>query len=888
MLDGYGVVWTREALARDVLQNFFDAATDFGEVTVEVDASTHRVLVRGPAEFDLDLLGYVGATTKRDGTTAGGFGEGFKICALVALRDFGAGLRAGSGERGFRAVLDPIPLGKELCYAPETLPGARGSFVELTGCDAALLAAFDAARDLFVHPENGKLGETIASAPGVAFVRSTIAGQGEIYYRRQRRGVHRFYRGPAITLRHDAPIRALEGDRDRSDVPLDPVAEAITAALPVEGVRAILWALEDDWRYGSTMLRAIVRAATARELRFDFPAKYVARDGEDGGLSALAERGGRVLCAGYLAQLGMRRPRDLFSGDLQTRAPTPIERGRFYALRDLYTALAGSPPKHDALEVFALEGAAVLGQHLGDKVIVGAELLHGPFVRAAGTVLHELAHERGGESSPGFLGQLESLIAAAIARPEEVDRAKERFRDAEPVELDVAAAAQDEEEEDAEDLEKKKKDDRHPYVHDGVYAPELAHRRLSLRDAELFIELVVPPAWPPTERVIEALDRVAARLALDVRARVCVVTGPRTAALYSALGLPTLWAGKRACGGPAEPSLSVRLYDHDGEQLPWPTDAELEVWLRSAQTRGSAIERERRARIGAARAAVRREVIGDEAAAAYDAWHAWRERVSGVLEPSPFDHELSGVWGIGCDAARERAAIAAPPGLDAAALRALLKTEVNADRDRVAQFHAAWPRLDDADAFDKGVLWAASGAAMLALEDGEDAARAAYDEVRAMADRALELAMPFQMRGELLRLALDEVGMSSAHYGRRRWVRGAARDALERAIPAALTEAAAYEGVAGLSFGMRFPIARIARAAPDPASDPTRDTAIARAAAVKSAYEAAAHLGPARAAARALDEVLARYDDEPEVGQGDLPRALAFARGDRVTAWWKR
>ena len=361
ILDTYGVRWSRETFARDVLQNFFDAAADFGDVTIDIDAASRRVAVRGPAEFDLDLLAYVGASTKRDGTTAGGFGEGFKICALVALRDFGASLRAGSGARALRALLDPVPLGRELCYAPEALePGAGGSFVELSGCDDALLEAFRTARDRFRHAHNRRIGPLVAATAdrSAGFARSGLGAIGELYYRRQERGGYRSYGAhPALTLLHDAPLDALEGDRDRRDLRPEPLAEAIARRLEPEGVRDVIFALERDWEHGSAILRAVVSAARERELRFEFPDGWLARDGDDGGLTALAERQGFRLAAAYLSKIGMRRPRDRYRGELETRPPTPLERARFDALRDLYVELAGAEPKIDALEVFSLRGA---------------------------------------------------------------------------------------------------------------------------------------------------------------------------------------------------------------------------------------------------------------------------------------------------------------------------------------------------------------------------------------------------------------------------------------------------------------------------------------------------------------------------------------------------
>lgn len=46
----------------------------------------------------------------------GGFGEGFKVCALLGVRDFGLSIDAGAGEHELSVLLDPVPLGRELCY----------------------------------------------------------------------------------------------------------------------------------------------------------------------------------------------------------------------------------------------------------------------------------------------------------------------------------------------------------------------------------------------------------------------------------------------------------------------------------------------------------------------------------------------------------------------------------------------------------------------------------------------------------------------------------------------------------------------------------------------------------------------------------------------------
>src|SRR5207245_6692457 len=83
--------------------------------------------------------------------------------------------------------------------------------------------------------------------------------------------------------------------------------------------------------------------------------------------------------------------------------------------------------KPRALEVFSREGAAVLGQHLGEKIIVARELIDEGFDAIASTMLHELSHEAGGEESATFHARLTRLIGAALARPDRVVAARAHY-----------------------------------------------------------------------------------------------------------------------------------------------------------------------------------------------------------------------------------------------------------------------------------------------------------------------------------------------------------------------------------------------------------------------------------------------------------------------------
>ncbi len=273
LLDGYKVRWSRETVARDIVQNFFDEVEDFRQVTVEVDAGRGTVEVRGPSGFDLEYLRYIGATTKVTRRAAGGFGEGFKVCALVLVRDFHCVVTAGSRRWEIQPVLRPMKLGRELCYEVRTRPAEEahpGSFVRIEGADARLCAVFAGAKALFRHPENPRLGRPIHvdAAAGIGVFEALDDKVGELYYRRQLRGTLRFAEGSALTFAFDARLDTLEGDRDRRDLALaSPLVAAVAAGLPDEVLAQLIRRLRAYWHHGGKVLGALLGEARRRGLR---------------------------------------------------------------------------------------------------------------------------------------------------------------------------------------------------------------------------------------------------------------------------------------------------------------------------------------------------------------------------------------------------------------------------------------------------------------------------------------------------------------------------------------------------------------------------------------------------------------------------------------------
>ena len=91
---------------RDLVQNFYDELgprrfkKEFRISVEKRDGGIAEIrMSMSGRPFSYEWLSYIGGTTKKDnGGTVGMYGEGFKICALVLIRDFGAELTMRSSD----------------------------------------------------------------------------------------------------------------------------------------------------------------------------------------------------------------------------------------------------------------------------------------------------------------------------------------------------------------------------------------------------------------------------------------------------------------------------------------------------------------------------------------------------------------------------------------------------------------------------------------------------------------------------------------------------------------------------------------------------------------------------------------------------------------------
>src|SRR5271166_4171013 len=91
----WGVDWDEVYIARDLMQNFFDA--NRGRLSeVRVVANGKDVRITAPSAFNLERLFYLGSEKGED--DIGHYGEGFKVAATCLLRDHCVSVLAASGK----------------------------------------------------------------------------------------------------------------------------------------------------------------------------------------------------------------------------------------------------------------------------------------------------------------------------------------------------------------------------------------------------------------------------------------------------------------------------------------------------------------------------------------------------------------------------------------------------------------------------------------------------------------------------------------------------------------------------------------------------------------------------------------------------------------------
>lgn len=257
MVMTYPLHWTKRQMMENFIQNFYDAV-GYERFADECTCSYENgnLILEAQSEFSWDLLTGFGVSTKRDGDTfyAGRFGEGFKIAALAAYRDFhySVTMQSGNWRLEVTEVEDRIEdvLVSFLAYRIEEYDEACPEYgitrLLLGNADVGLVELFKQEKIHFYYQQNPLLGKPIYEEKQFSVYHAPEdSPTGRLFISLQDRAKLPI---PVVFCNHSYVVE--EDDRDRTFLPAHHVENAICMIiwmLPGEARYELLLAMRSRW-----------------------------------------------------------------------------------------------------------------------------------------------------------------------------------------------------------------------------------------------------------------------------------------------------------------------------------------------------------------------------------------------------------------------------------------------------------------------------------------------------------------------------------------------------------------------------------------------------------------------------------------------------------------
>ena len=462
ILETYGVSWTLEKVARDTLQNFFDSNGQTLE-GIGIEASQRKddnyaVRIEGNAAYDHRYLMHLGATSKSDDEfSAGGFGEGAKVMALVLLRDYGfSQVRFGSRDWVMEYYLDKLPEGEyvddtrglhaELKRVAEPI---EGSFVEFVTGNGAHAQEFAKAKDLFYHPDNYDFRKPLLDIPGVGgfnFVPSTERYKtlGNFYHVGQRRHYEKEEWGTVQHFNLWTWQKLLEKkDRDRgivthSEVKNQVIPTIIKAASTEQLIKVVrstksVWSNLEYFQASYDILEAAAKRLASEKVTLKFDGKYLASVGcLSWHMTGALQEAGYKLCPSFFSDIGMASASEKYR-ELQkhSRIASNSREMKLMGILQETVKLMGSENREIWLFDREKEKSVSLGQDNGTFVWLAREVMQMSYYDAMSVYLHELDHRHGHDGQREFSDSLTKTMAQitklALIYTKECNELKDRW-----------------------------------------------------------------------------------------------------------------------------------------------------------------------------------------------------------------------------------------------------------------------------------------------------------------------------------------------------------------------------------------------------------------------------------------------------------------------------
>ncbi len=480
ILESYKVAWYIEKVARDTLQNFFDAAggtldgVDFKIEEIKQDGgeSKYKIRIEGSSSYDYRKLLHIGGTGKDDNTTVGGFGEGTKIIPLALIRDFKAeDIKFGADNWETQFYLESVPAGsydepvRGLYANKKSVSPIAGNYFEATLSNRQEAEAFIKAKELFYHSENLDFKDPTFESDAGGFKFLGSKEKGHLYDAGQRRHFENADTGwdKVEGVNIWSKYKKFGTDRDRGSVSRyevkDKVVKDIIRSADENALRKILSDMESVWPSGSNwshevsyyLLFEAVSRMKELELKMEFDDKYLAASTfMPTAITEALVAEGYVICQYFFEKIGMKTAKERFK-EMQTHfrvEPAPEQNRRHDLLYDAVEQIKkifdanneGKEIKPKNIWMFSRqdEKNIIQGQYNEDYVWISEEIIEGKFAKALATYLHELDHKFGSDQSAEFsyalTDTLELVIEAITQNPDKFAKLQSEWEKRTPYE----------------------------------------------------------------------------------------------------------------------------------------------------------------------------------------------------------------------------------------------------------------------------------------------------------------------------------------------------------------------------------------------------------------------------------------------------------------------
>ena len=475
----YGVRWTKEQTLRDFVQNFYDG-TGWKRFNKDFVCSYSDGIMKMEARgegFGDEWLRYLGTSTKRDKAAAGRFGEGFKIAALAAYRDFGWSVWMESKEWRIHITEEPqLVDGKSIAFLAYDKEVRKDDHCSVLTIGSVTQKDYETAKKAvqdFFYPGHPRCAKEICGEMGYAgcewgVFEAAEGNGGAIFIRGQLRAELPI---PLVFFDMGYSIRDDKRDRPRMDeIDVTDFLCSIAYQMNPSESFAVLERLEKAWGSGKYVAQGwkmdltefINKLATFASYSLDCLRRFRERYG---GSVVVDDMGGRdraVVAAWFKSSpyykrrrvmrafrsLGTKSIRELCEeegGFAIGRKPDGEEAALISILHDAARDALDGIILYDELpraEVYDNEEAKVDGvaettdiglsgreaNELGlrkvsliRKIRIKSSLLRGTFGQAFSVFSHELLHEFGGDGSASFHRAIMALCQRTIEKGEILD-----------------------------------------------------------------------------------------------------------------------------------------------------------------------------------------------------------------------------------------------------------------------------------------------------------------------------------------------------------------------------------------------------------------------------------------------------------------------------------